>query len=74
MNNRVYCVFNPNGQAPYFVHGSYDGAKDEAKRLARLNPDQKFYVMESVGMAVKHDVAFYAYADNGSVQEDEIPF
>lgn len=68
MESRIYCVFNPNVRAPRFAHASYDSAKAEAKRLAKLNPDQPFYVMESVGMAIKHDVSFYA--QTGHVREN----
>lgn len=73
---KIWVVFNPNGRAPTYTHQSYDSAKQEAKRLARMNPDQSFYVMESVGMARKHDVSFYACGtvDHRELSEDDIPF
>lgn len=80
MESRIYCVLNPNGRAPHFVHETYELAKEEAKRLAKNNPDQKFYVMESVGLAIKREVAFYVHEQHVShersimVSEDEIPF
>lgn len=76
MSQKVYCVFNPAGAGvPRFPHPTYDSAKNEAKRLARLNPEQKFYVMESVGMAVRNEVSYYVHEDKAQGDlEDEIPF
>lgn len=76
MTDKIYCVFNPAGAGvPRFEHRTYDSAKTEAKRLAKMNPEQKFYVMESVGMAVKNEVSFYVHEDKARPDlEDEIPF
>lgn len=74
-NEKIWVVYNPQGRAPTFTHTSYESAKTEARRLARANPEQRFYVMESRGFAIKNDVSFYAYERPGVIlDEDEIPF
>lgn len=40
-------VWNPQGHAPTFRHSSNQGAIAEAERLARLNPKQRFFVLEA---------------------------
>ena len=65
MEKIIYCVFNPNGRAPYHVHHTEQSAKDEAKRLAKIHPDTKFHVMKSIGVAVKKDVDY--------IEQREIP-
>ena len=73
--NKIWLVFNPEGWSPTYIHQSLESARQEAKRLARLNPDQNFYVMESVGKARKTDVSYYVYTRDGQVfNDDEIPF
>lgn len=73
---KIWVVYNPQGRAPSYMHTSYESAKTEAKRLARINPDQSFYVMESVGLARKNDVSFYAHeaVEPRNLAEDDIPF
>lgn len=76
-NKKIWVVYNPNGRAPTHTHHSYDSAKQEARRLARLNHDQPFYVMESIGMARKADVSWYVHEEDRpqyNFNEDEIPF
>jgi len=73
VRNKIWCVFNPNGRAPTFAHPSEASAKEEAKRLAKNNPDHKFYVMESIGCAEKIDVFYYATPKDMEF-EDGIPF
>lgn len=76
MTNTIYCVFNPQGRAPFFPHHTKSSAETEAKRLAKNNPGYRFYVMESIGVAEKIDVAYYATKkpDPAADLEDEIPF
>ena len=79
MSKKIWVVYNPDGRAPHYTHQSFESAKQEAKRLARNNPDQRFFVMESVAMAIKRDVDFCVYSSNVAGQpqadlEDEIPF
>lgn len=62
-NKKVWCVFNPNGRAPFCSHDSLQSAKTEAKRLALNNPEIMFYVMESMGVAVKNEVSFTEHFD-----------
>ena len=65
-----YLVWNPgNLQAPKVRHQSEQEARAEAERLARLNPGQKFYVLQTVAFCAKVDVR---WSDENS--GDEIPF
>jgi len=48
-------VWNPKGHQPRFVHDSYPSALAEAKRLARLNPGAKFYVLTVQAVAQTKD-------------------
>jgi hypothetical protein len=73
-NEKFWCVFNPEQSAPKYVHISEQSAKNQAKRLARLNPEQRFYVMESIGMAIKNDVSYYVNRPQEYCNDDEIPF
>lgn len=55
-----------------YKHENFESAANEAKRLARLNPDQNFIVMESVAGFIKREVEEIEFiCDFG---EDEIPF
>lgn len=77
---KIWVVFNPEGRAPYFIHHTEESAKTEARRLAARNPEHVFHVMESIGFAIKQEVAFYAkpihpdnrWPDRGFI--DDIPF
>lgn len=51
-----FCVWNPRGSVPTFRHGDLGSAKDEAKRLARVNPGHTFYVLAGVLAYTKNDV------------------
>lgn len=46
-----FIVWNPQGGNPKQRHGSPYLAIEEAKRLARLSPGQKFYVARVSGVA-----------------------
>lgn len=46
-----YMVWNPRTGRTAVRHGTLKSAADEAKRLAHLNPNQQFFVLESVGYA-----------------------
>lgn len=59
MTNKIWVVYNPNGNTPRQTHNSLYNARCEAERLASLNPAQSFYVMESVGFAKKVEVAWF---------------
>lgn len=52
-------------------HATLDIARNEAKRLATLNPGVKFYVLASLGHMVKEDpVTWQAHEPD----QDQIPF
>lgn len=59
---------------PVFKHSSYDAAQREAARLARENPPQEFYVLQSVAVAVKTDVIVRRYDGLTEHLDDGIPF
>lgn len=42
-----WLVWNYGGGTPHFKHDNYWGAQNEAQRLARANPGQKFVVLEA---------------------------
>lgn len=50
--SNFFMVWSPSGRAPTYRHESFESARTEAKRLARLNPEQSFFVLVSVGEAV----------------------
>lgn len=56
MEQTFWMVWNPARNAPTCKHESLDSAEREAKRLARINPDEQFFVLESVSGWVKSDV------------------
>lgn len=45
---KFWMVWNPDGHAPVYKHESMDLAVCEAERLARLNSNTSFYVLESI--------------------------
>jgi hypothetical protein len=52
---KFYTVWCENGGTPTVMHSDHNNAKDEARRLAKLNPSLKFWVMESLGYMQVHD-------------------
>jgi hypothetical protein len=51
-NHPGFLVWNPFGRAPHYRHMTLDAAQEEAKRLARLNAGERFYVLVPVSMAL----------------------
>ena len=49
-NLKFWMVWNERGSAPRKRHTTYDSAVTEAKRLAALQPQGKFYVMEAANL------------------------
>lgn len=47
---KFWVVWNPHRNAPTFKHFSSLEAVNEAERLARVNPAEKFYVLEVISM------------------------
>lgn len=67
-----WMVYGERQGPPAVQHASREIADAEAKRLARNNPGIRFFVMESVAVAEKHDVSFTAFTRRSI--DDEIPF
>lgn len=66
-----YLVWNPAGYPPKYRHDTYKNAEQEATRLARLHPGQKFYVLAVACEAVCNDVTITRYQQE---DDDEISF
>jgi hypothetical protein len=58
-----FYVFNPVGSKPSFKHLSRAEAETEAKRLARINPGQEFFVLQSVSSFKAVDVVETRYTN-----------
>lgn len=61
-----WMVWNEGNRAPTVKHPSESAARDEAERLARLNPGQKFHVLAAIDCCQKRDVLW--------ASETEMPF
>jgi hypothetical protein len=60
---------------PCYRHQSKQAARDEAERLARLNPGEEFTVLEAVETVVKSDVKWEPNEIISSpLIRDQIPF
>lgn len=81
---RFYVVWNPAGGAPTVRHDYYSDAMAEARRLARLNPQQEFIVLAAVAVAMVPDpvvvteyvgpIAIAPVTAAGLSGTDDIPF
>lgn len=74
-----FLVWCPTRSAPTVKQPSYGVAESEAKRLARLNPGESFFVLAAVAEAVKIDVGVTRFTIDPEHHadrdwEDEIPF
>lgn len=67
-----YFVWSPRGRVPSFEHPTAQNAKIEAERLARLNPGEKFMVLQSIAECEKVDVTWREHQPD--FQESDIPF
>lgn len=65
-----WLVCNLKRNQPVFKHYSMDSARREAERLARLSPDDEFYVLAPVDKCKKIDVMWKKISDF----DDFIPF
>jgi len=61
--NPFWIVWNPKGKNPAYRHNTEDSAIKEAKRLSRETIDNKFYVMQAIGVA-KKECESYTVLDN----------
>lgn len=72
-----WMVYGLGHKSPTVRHKTEDSALREAKRLARMNPDVEFYVLETIHHAVKRevDVTFIGrHEPNDALPYDDIPF
>lgn len=70
---RKFWMVRGNGM-PMVEHANEETAIREAERLARLNHDQHFYVLEAVRCVVKSDVRHIDLTEWHAGQTQEIPF
>lgn len=63
-----FMVYSPQGQPAKHRHGTYEAAFEEAKRLANLNQDKQFYVLQAIQKVEKVSVTVTALV------ADPIPF
>ena len=69
-NEKFWLVWQPDTGLPTVRHLTEESAKREAKRLAGLNPDKPFFVMEGVARFERVSVTEIALVDG----EEELPF
>lgn len=58
---------------PTYRHDSFDSAKNEAERLARLSPGCEFFVLRAIGKVVKEELK-WEYYTKPNQSNDEVPF
>lgn len=71
-NDRFWMVYGAGRGAPTARHKSFDSARTEAERLARMVPGVRFFILETVGAVEKVDVQFIDLRAGDPT--DEIPF
>lgn len=71
MNGRFWMVWNdsPFGRTPVYKHPTQQAAKEEAERLAKMNPGVRFWVMEAQGYMKTAPIP-----SNWTPAEDGMPF
>lgn len=71
-----WMVYGLGYRAPAVRHKTEQSAIDEAKRLARMNPEVEFFVLEPIHHAVKRevDVTFVGRHEPNPLDYDDIPF
>lgn len=57
--NIFWMVWREQDRGPAYVHGTLSSAKQEAQRLATLNPDSKFFVLQAIGCYVKKEADWF---------------
>ena len=65
LNGKFWMVWNPNGGSPTVKHQSEDDAKTEAERLARIYPNKRFWVLESMGYMRVASPCMWTPAEDG---------
>lgn len=71
---RFWIVWNPNGRTPTRKHGSRALARNEAYRLAGMNPGEQFFVLKAVAGAVCPVPQPVDIKMSAPAQTDDIPF
>lgn len=78
MSYRFWMVYGLHQGAPTARHKTEVSAINEAKRLARMNPDVEFFVLETTHHVVKRDVDVSQISASGGFfrrdPDDDIPF
>lgn len=65
LNGKFWMVWNPNGRQPTYKHPTKESAIAEAGRLARMNPNERFYVLLSLGHMRVCDPCQWTPAEDG---------
>lgn len=69
---QFWMVYGAGQRDPTCKHASRMDAFREAKRLARMNPEIEFFVLEAIDMVVKRElIEFHFRADE---HDQDIPF
>ena len=71
-NERFWMVYGEGQGSPTARHKTFDSARTEAERLARIAPGVRFFILETVGAVEKVDVQFIDLRPRDL--DDEIPF
>jgi hypothetical protein len=62
-----YMVYRDGSSGMTFRHPTFEAAKTEAERLANQCPGVRFFVLQSLGAAIRNDPVTWE-------QHDELPF
>ena len=72
---KFWMVWNPAARGPAFKHDTRKSADDEAKRLAKANPRQSFFVLKAMGGFMATPVLTVPDEPEPiEMVEDDIPF
>lgn len=74
MSDPFWMIYGMGQGSPTARHHSFETAKAEAERLARVCPGTEFYVLQTVGVAKKTDVDFRHISKDGPSSTDDLPF
>lgn len=61
-----FMVLRDGVSATSFRHERFNDAKSEAERLANQNPGVRFFVLQSIGAAIRNEVTWE--------EHDDVPF
>lgn len=68
-----WVVWNPNGRTPIHRHDSENSAVNEAERLAKHCPGEKFFVLQATALRTI-DAMQRVLLIPGAIDECEVPF